>query len=80
MTELHPNSSYIRIRHEDGTENSVPRITGWHYETCRLMPNGDNEGQIFLSHHHTNNGFSFLLTTKYRIYIGKNMKKAYRKS
>ena len=27
----------------------------------------DCEGQIFLSHPHTNNGFLFLFTTKYRI-------------
>ena len=47
----------IRIHHEcEGwIEKSVPRIT----EACRVMSNGDHEGQIFLSHPHTNNGFFF---------------------
>ena len=43
-----------------------------------MMTNGDPEGQIFLSHPHTNNGFFFLLTTKYLIFIvkhGKGLKK-----
>ena len=31
------------------------------------MTSGDREGQIFLSHPHTKNGFFFLLTTKYHI-------------
>ena len=34
---------------------------------AEVMTNGDHEGQIFLSHPHTNNGFFFLLTIKYRI-------------
>ena len=38
-------------------EKSVPRITVWHREACRVMTNGDPEGQIFLSYTHTNNGF-----------------------
>ena len=37
------------------------------------MTNSDREGQIFLSHPHTNNGFLFLLTSKYHIYIGKRL-------
>ena len=67
----------IRIHHEceGGIEKSVPRITDWHHEACRLMTNGDHEGRIFLSHPHTNNGFFFLLTTKYLILYWKNMKR-----
>ena len=65
----------IRIHHEcEGwIEKSVPRITNWHHKACRVMTNGDPEGQIFLSHPHTNNGFLFLLTTKLNtsFYIGK---------
>ena len=39
----------IRIYHEcEGrVEKSVPRITVWHHEACRVMTNGDPEGQIF---------------------------------
>ena len=48
---------------EGRIEKSVPRIANWHYEACRVMTNGDPEGQIFLSYPHTNNGFFFLLTT-----------------
>ena len=36
------------------------------------MSNGDRERRIFLSHPHTNNGFFFLLTTKYHILNWKN--------
>ena len=36
-----------------------------------MMTNGDREGRIFLSHPHTNNGFFFLLTTKYLILYWK---------
>ena len=72
----------IRIHHEcqGGIEKSVPRITKWHHEACRVMINCDHEGQIFLSHTHTNNGFFFLLNTKYLILYWKNTKKASRKS
>ena len=54
----------IRIHHECevGIKKSVPRITIWHHEACRVMTNGDLEGRNFLSHVHTNNGFFFLLT------------------
>ena len=45
-------------------EKSVLRITVWHHEACRVMTNGDREGQIFLSNPHMNNGFFFLHTTK----------------
>ena len=39
----------IRIHHEceDGIVESVPRITDWHHEACRVMTNGDIEGRIF---------------------------------
>ena len=40
----------IRICHECEIEKSVPRITDWHHEACRVMTNGDPEGQIFLTH------------------------------
>ena len=55
----------IRIHHEcEGRiEKSVPRIAVWHHEACRVMANGDPEGQTFLSYPHTNNGFFLLLTT-----------------
>ena len=54
----------IRVYHEcEGRiEKSFPRITVWHQEACRVMTNGDPEGQIFLSYPHTNNGLFFLLT------------------
>ena len=39
------------------------------------MTNGDRKGRSFLSYPHTNNGLVFLLTTKYLILSGKNMKK-----
>ena len=54
---------------EGGIEKSVARITVWHHEACRVMTNGDPEGRIFLSYHHTNNGLFFLLTTVLFIYI-----------
>ena len=70
----------IRIHHEceGGIGKSVPRITDWHHKACRVMTNRDR--QIFLSDSHTNKGFFFLLTTKYRILYWKNIKRAYRKS
>ena len=70
-------SVVIRIYHEyEGRiDKSVPRITGWHHEACRVMTNGDHEGRLFLSHPHTNNGFFFLLTTKYLIVYWKKHEK-----
>ena len=58
----------IRIHHdcEGEIEKIVLRITDWHHEACRVMTNGDPDGQIFLSHPHTNNGFFVLLITKYQ--------------
>ena len=66
-----------RISHEceGGIEKSVPRITVWHHEACRVMTNLDHEGQIFLSHPLTNNGFFFLLTIKYHIFEFKDAPK-----
>ena len=60
----------IRIYHEcEGRiEKSVMRITVWHHEACRVMRNGDPEGQIFLSYPHMNNGFFFLLSNVF-IYL-----------
>ena len=52
-----------RFQGEGGKEKSVPRITDWQQEACRVMPNGDRKGRLFLSNPHTNNGFFFLLTT-----------------
>ena len=55
----------IRIYHEcEGRiEKSVPKTAVWHHEACRVMTNGDTEGQIFLSYPRTKNGFFFLPTT-----------------
>ena len=68
---LEPNYSYrnIRIHRECGIEKCVPGIYALHHKACRVMTNSDREGQIFLSHPHTNNGFFFLLIIKYRIFI-----------
>ena len=62
----------IKIHHEceGGIEKSFLRITNLHHEACRVMSNGDREGQIFLYH-----PFFFLLTTKYLILYWKYMKK-----
>ena len=57
-----------------------PKDHNWHHEVCRVMTIGDREGRFFLSHPHTNNGFFFLLTTKYLILYWKGMKKTSRKS
>ena len=54
----------MRIYHEcEGRiEKSIPKIA---VGACRVMTNGDPEGQIFLSYPHTNNGFFFWLTTDF---------------
>ena len=54
---LHELIRYTSIYHEceDRIEKSVLRITVWHHEACRVMTNGDAEGQIFLKF---NFGFS----------------------
>ena len=63
----------IRIHHEceGGIEKSVGRITDLHHEAC--------EGQIFLSHPKTNNGFFFMLTIKYLILYWKKHEKDFQK-
>ena len=63
----------IRIYHEceDDIEKSVLRITVCHQEACRVLTNGDHEGQIFLSHPHTNHGFFSLLVIEYSILFKK---------
>ena len=70
------SSKFIRIQNfriyhecEGRIEKFVPRIAIWHHEACRVMTNGDSEGQIFLSFPHTNNGFFLLLTTVLFIYL-----------
>ena len=57
----------IRIHHksEGRIEKSVPSITDWHHEACRVMTHGDPEGWIFLSYPQTNNGFFFLLAAAF---------------
>ena len=68
------SSEYFRIYHEckGGIEKYIPKITVWHCEACRVMPNSDLEGPIFLSHPHTNNGFIFFLTIKIPHFMFKN--------
>ena len=56
---------------EAGIEKSALRITDWHHEACPVMSNGDREGQIFLSYPDSNNGFFFLHTIKFGIFIFK---------
>ena len=52
-----------------GIDKFIPRITLCHQEVSRVMANGDPEEQTFLSHPYTINGFFFLLTIKFRIFI-----------
>ena len=62
----------LRIYHEcdNGIEKSVPSITDWHHEACRVMINNiDPEGRIFLSQPHTNIRLFFLLTLEYHIFV-----------
>ena len=40
-------------------EKLVRRITDWYHEACRVKTIGDPEGQIFLSHPHTNRFLCF---------------------
>ena len=61
------NNIRIHYESEGGIEKYVSRITDWHHEASRMMTNADCERWIFLSHPHMNNGFFFLLTTKYCI-------------
>ena len=65
----------LRVYHEcEGRiENSVPRITVWHHQACRVMTKGDIEGWIFLSYPHRNNGFFFLLTTVFLAHLSRRL-------
>ena len=67
----------VRIHHEyeGGIRKSVPRIIVWHYEACRVMTKGNQGGQIFRSHPHTNNEFFFLLTINTTFYVIKGSQK-----
>ena len=70
ITLLNVMSHYkIRIHpvFEGGIDKTILRIPDWHHEACQVITSGDTEGRIFLSHPHKNNGFFFLLTTKYLI-------------
>ena len=64
-----PIGRKIRIHFEcdGGIEKSVPRITDWHHEACRVMTYSDREGRIFPTLPHSNSGFFFLHTIKYII-------------
>ena len=64
----------IRIyrEYEGGLENFALRITVWYHKACLVMTNGEPRGRIFRSHPRMNNGFFFLLTIKYRIFLFKN--------
>ena len=55
----------IYLKCEGRIEKSVPRITVWHHEALRVMPNGDSERWILQYCPHTNtcNGLFFLLIT-----------------
>ena len=65
----------ISIHHkcEDVIEKSVLRITDWPHKACRMMTNGDPDGQIIIYHPHANNSFFFFITTSF--YIGKKHEK-----
>ena len=68
LAELHCMCG-SRNKLEGRIEKSVPRIAVWHHEACWLMTNGDPEGLIFLSYPHTSNGFFFLLTTVFYLFM-----------
>ena len=59
QTKVANKSFIVCIRLECRIEKSVPRITVWHHEACRVVTNGDPEGRIFISLPHTNYGFIF---------------------
>ena len=63
----------IHHEHEGRIEISVPRITDWYHEACRVMTIGDREGRIFLSNPHTHDGYPFLLTIKIPHFILKDV-------
>ena len=54
-------------------EKTVLSITVWHHEACGIMTKGDSEGQIFLSHPHTNiylscSPFNFYLRNEFNFW------------
>ena len=51
MNPTNSDGQIIRIFHgcKGRIEKSIPRITVWRHEACRVMTNGDPEGRIFLS-------------------------------
>ena len=59
MRTKHPSALIqVRIKGEAclysvrvGYKKCVPRITDGHHEVCRVMTNGDREGQIFYPTH-----------------------------
>ena len=55
-------------------KKNLPRGSPFGITGLRVMTNGDREGRIFLSHPHTNNGFSFLHTIIYMVFIFKKKK------
>ena len=67
FNQLNFHTYTIRIYHkcESGIEKTIPRIIIWHHKAFRVMTNSDPEGQIFLSHPHTNNRLLFLLAIKF---------------
>ena len=70
------NTSLLSVQtYEGGIEKSVPRITDWHHEACRVMTISDCEGRIFLSHPHIHDRYFFLLTTKHLIFYWKDVKR-----
>ena len=64
-------SKIISIHLEYEIEKSVPRITDWHHDACRVMTIGDREGRIFLSHSRINNGYFSCSPLNTSFYIRK---------
>ena len=56
-----PTHACIRIctECENGKDKSVPRITNWPHEACRVMTISDHKGRVLLSYPHTNNVLFF---------------------
>ena len=65
MTNSDHQGRIIRIYNgsEGGIENSVPRITLWHYEACSMMTNGDPEGWIIRIYDECEDGIEKLIPT-----------------